>query len=106
MIKKQGERAEFDWDKLERTVKNAVHFLDNVIDVNKYPLDQIEETTKQTRKIGLGVMGWADALLMMEDTVQYGRSCQTGRKSHVLYNGKGQGRIAETGGGKRDIPSL
>ncbi|MEB3286961.1 MAG: adenosylcobalamin-dependent ribonucleoside-diphosphate reductase [Vampirovibrionales bacterium] len=72
-------RTILDWDKLAETVRLGVHFLENVIVQNKFPIPEIEAMVHANRKIGLGVMGWADALLALgipydtDEAVQLGR---------------------------------
>ncbi|NCB62568.1 MAG: vitamin B12-dependent ribonucleotide reductase [Clostridia bacterium] len=88
-LKKSKNGWELDRGKLERTIRDAVHFLDNVIEVNQYPLPEIDRVTRLTRKIGLGVMGFADMLLYLGVAYDSDEGVALGKEIMELVNGTG-----------------
>jgi len=100
------EEKKIDWDRLRKTVRLAVRFLDNVVDANVYPIPEIEEITKGNRKIGLGVMGFADMLIKMGIRYDTEEALKTAEKLMKFIDTEGHKMSAELGEEKGSFPNF
>jgi ribonucleoside-diphosphate reductase alpha chain len=86
LLKIVDEYGEIRWDKFREIIWTAVHFLDNVIDVNPYPIPEVDELTKGNRKIGLGVMGFAELLIKLGIPYDSQNAVELGEKISAFLN--------------------
>ncbi len=86
LVKGDGANAKFDWDEYKAIIHTTTRFLDNVIEANRYPLPQIENMSKTTRRIGLGVMGFADALYKLGIPYNSQEGCAWGERVMQVLN--------------------
>jgi len=100
------EDGKMDWDRLRETVRLTVRFLDNVVDANVYTLPEIEKITKGNRKIGLGVMGFADMLIKMGIKYDTEEGLQTAEKLMKFINDMAKKMSVELGEEKGSFPNF
>jgi ribonucleoside-diphosphate reductase alpha chain len=100
------ENGKIHWEKLAETVGNAVHFLDNIVDANKYTLKEIEAITRGNRKIGLGVMGFADMLIKLGIPYNSEEAVQLGENLMKFIQEKAHKKSAEIGEKRGSFPNF
>src|SRR5712691_2091849 len=104
---RRGEDGEWsmDWDEMERVVRLAVRFLDDVIEMNPYPLPEIDATVKSNRRIGLGLMGWADLLFTMGIPYDSQEAVELGGRLMAFVNEKAHDQSTKLAEERGPIPN-
>ncbi len=97
--------GELNWTKLKEVVRDSVDFLDAVIDASKFPLDQIDAMAKANRKIGLGVMGWADLLFQLNLPYASDEAVQLGSRIMEVIDFEAKQRSMELAEQKGSFPN-
>jgi len=96
----------FDWARFALVVRLGVRFLDDVIDVNRYPLEPIEEMSRGNRRIGLGVMGWADLLLLMKIKYDSPKALALAEKVAAFLRKEATAASRELAGERGSFPNI
>jgi ribonucleoside-diphosphate reductase alpha chain len=105
-LSKMVEDGKINWEKLKETVRKGVHFLDNVIDANRYPLEETDAITRGNRKIGLGVMGFADMLIKLKIRYDSEEALALGEKLIKFIQEEGHRKSIEIGEERGCFPNF
>jgi ribonucleoside-diphosphate reductase alpha chain len=106
MVKRSNGKVFIDWDRLAKVVRASVDFLDNVIDANSYPIKQIEYMTHASRKIGLGVMGFADMLIKLGICYDSEEALKMGEKVMKFIDETANEKSVELGKARGSFPNF
>jgi ribonucleoside-diphosphate reductase alpha chain len=105
-LSRMVDRGEIDHEKLRGAVRNGVHFLDNVVDANRYPLMETEKITRANRKIGLGVMGFADMLIKLGVPYDSEQALNIGERLMKFIEEEGHKKSVELGEKRGSFPNF